>query len=748
MDVFDLRGNLVSDYRDYVRSFIKIRDPQIERFVDGILDGEGFWPEPLLQLNPTFKPGGTIDDLVDEGALHPECARIFRIDKSETDHRGRQLLLHQHQRDAIRKAKEGRSYVLTTGTGSGKSLAYIVPIVDHVLRNGSGRGIQAIVVYPMNALANSQDEELGKFINRGYPEGEARVRFKRFTGQENRDARDAIRADPPDILLTNYMMLELLLTRSEDRELVRAARGLKFLVFDELHTYRGRQGADVAMLIRRCRHAFGNDILCVGTSATMASGGSSDEQKLEVAKVSQSLFGVAFSPDQVVSETLERATPEIDLAGPPPPVREYIRDAVASDDAPPTDYEAFRGHPLASWIESTFGVRQEAGTGRLLRQVPRRLEGELLDGRPSAAEALSELVGLDSERCARVLRNWLLQGSNLRRTEASRFPIFAFRLHQFLTRGDTVWASLEPAPHRHLEIAKKAAKPGEPEKPLFPLVFCRRCGTEYYRVRILKDEQGDVLLPREDRRELDSDDGEDGYLHLSEESPWPHTTGAELLERLPDAFKETTERGVERVRPDARKDLPRPVFAGPDGRVVAEGEGEGARERETARRPPSSAATSCSAWSRPAASRTREASGPNASSWRRSGSTTEAPPPRSSRSAPSSKCRAIGISPPRPGSSSASPTTARTPPCRRVTSTTLHRSPCFAPHCTGHASAPCPSGSVTATSPAPSSMPCTRASTISRRTRKSAARRGRARRTPCGGCSSTSSTATSNAAGG
>ena len=188
MDVFDLRGNLVSDYRNYVRSFIKIRDPRIEGFVDGILDAEGFWPEPLLQLNPTFRPGGTIDDLVDEGILHPECSRIFRIDKSETDARGRQLLLHQHQRDAIRKAKEGRSYVLTTGTGSGKSLAYIVPIVDHVLRNGSGRGIQAIVVYPMNALANSQDEELGKFINRGYPKGERLVRFARYTGQERGDA--------------------------------------------------------------------------------------------------------------------------------------------------------------------------------------------------------------------------------------------------------------------------------------------------------------------------------------------------------------------------------------------------------------------------------------------------------------------------------------------------------------------------------------------------------------------------------
>ena len=151
MDVFDLRNRLVSDYRSYTRSFIKIRDARIEAFVDGILGAGGFWPEPLLQLNPTFRPGGTIDELVELGILHRECAQVFRIDKSDTDHRGKQLLLHQHQREAIR-------------------------------------------------------------------------------------------SNPPDILLTNYMMLELLLTRSEDRELVRAAQGLRFLVFDELHTYRGPPG--------------------------------------------------------------------------------------------------------------------------------------------------------------------------------------------------------------------------------------------------------------------------------------------------------------------------------------------------------------------------------------------------------------------------------------------------------------------------------------------------------------------------
>ena len=105
----------------------------------------------------------------------------------------------------------------------------------------------------------------------------------------------------------------------------------------------------------------------------MASGGGSDSKdgRLEVAKVSQSLFGVDFTPEQIVTDTLERAAPAIDTAG--ATVRDATRAAVASDDGPPTDYEAFRGYPLASWIESTFGVREEAGTGKLLRHVPRWL---------------------------------------------------------------------------------------------------------------------------------------------------------------------------------------------------------------------------------------------------------------------------------------------------------------------------------------------------------------------------------------
>src|SRR6266481_2764863 len=162
MNVFRLRDQLVGQYSQYVRSFIQIRDQRIGEHVTQRLDEGMLWPEPLIQLNPSFEPGAWIDDLVDAGVLHSECARVFRI-KQDAQDTGRRMRMHKHQEDAARTGRLGESYILTTGTGSGKSLSYIVPIVDHVLRRGLGKGIQAIIIYPMNALANSQNGELTKF---------------------------------------------------------------------------------------------------------------------------------------------------------------------------------------------------------------------------------------------------------------------------------------------------------------------------------------------------------------------------------------------------------------------------------------------------------------------------------------------------------------------------------------------------------------------------------------------------------
>ena len=181
MDVFSLRKNIIADYADYVRSFIEIRDTRIQSLVNEELEDGLLWPNPLIQLNPAFQMEGTIDELVADGLLHPTCSKIFRIGKSAEDPIGKPLSLYTHQVEAIRKAHAKKSYVLTTGTGSGKSLSYIIPIVNSILRHGSGSGIHAIIVYPMNALANSQEYELNKFLNFGkttFP-----VTCKRYTGQ-------------------------------------------------------------------------------------------------------------------------------------------------------------------------------------------------------------------------------------------------------------------------------------------------------------------------------------------------------------------------------------------------------------------------------------------------------------------------------------------------------------------------------------------------------------------------------------
>lgn len=523
-----------------------------ERLAEGAL-----WPEPLIQLNPSFEPGEWIDDLVASGVLHEECARIFRIKPEATDP-GRPLRLYRHQADAIRAARSGQHYVLTTGTGSGKSLSYIVPIVDHVLRRGSGRGIQAIVVYPMNALANSQMGELRKFLCHGYPEGHQPVTFARYTGQEGDEERKRIIANPPDILLTNYVMLELILTRPYEQDLVQAARGLRFLVLDELHTYRGRQGADVALLVRRTREALeAKDLQCVGTSATLAGGGTFAQQQREVASVASLLFGVEVRPEYVIGETLRRATPEWRDED-PEAVRALAERVADPPRTAPRSYDEFVRDPLASWIESTFGVRAEAGTGRLLRATPRAISGD-----EGAARLLSQLTSQPEERCVEAIRQTLLAGYAHTHPETG-FPAFAFRLHQFISRGDAVYASVEPEQDRFLTLQGQQFVPGDRGRVLLPLVFCRECGQDYYAVWQSTDpatgRRG--YRPRE-LADLGREPGQEAGFLYAASTPWPDDSD-EVLERLPEDWTEERN-GVRRLRRERQPDLPRPVHVGPDG---------------------------------------------------------------------------------------------------------------------------------------------------------------------------------------
>lgn len=133
MNVFDFRQNLVDQYADFTRSFTRIKAEDIRTFVDREYASQKYWPEPLVQVNPNFQPGGTVEALCEAGQLSRECAEIFRFGKSAAS-AGQTLPLYKHQVEAISLAAAGESYILTTGTGSGKSLSYFIPIVDACLK--------------------------------------------------------------------------------------------------------------------------------------------------------------------------------------------------------------------------------------------------------------------------------------------------------------------------------------------------------------------------------------------------------------------------------------------------------------------------------------------------------------------------------------------------------------------------------------------------------------------------------------
>lgn len=297
MDVFSLREHLIREYSRFARSFTTIQADDLRRGVDEAYASSRYWPEPLVQINPRYQKGRSTAQLAAAGELHPATSRCFPID------------LYRHQEQAIAFGAQGESFVVTTGTGSGKSLCFFLPIVDAVLRakqQDVTPRTRAIVIYPMNALANSQREELTKFLGEAGP-----VTFARYTGQEDEAERERIKDNPPDILLTNFMMLEMLMTRQSelDSQVISNCTGLQFLVLDELHTYRGRQGADVAMLVRRVRERMAPDHLqCIGTSATMSSGGSQQDRNRQVADVASTLFATAIPPFNVITEDLDRAT--------------------------------------------------------------------------------------------------------------------------------------------------------------------------------------------------------------------------------------------------------------------------------------------------------------------------------------------------------------------------------------------------------------------------------------------------------
>lgn len=542
VDIFDTHHQIISEYQSYTQSFLTIQDNDIQRFVEHELNQGRLWPDALIQLSPAYAQAQTIDELVQSQVLHPLCGSMFR------DGSGRSLKLYDHQRIAINKAKAHSNYVVTTGTGSGKSLTYIVPIMNHILRHAPENGrVRAIIVYPMNALINSQKKAIDRFLQ-NLPEHSRVIRCERYTGQESESEKKRIQHQPPHILLTNYVMLELMLTRPDEFPFIEAgSAALQFVVLDELHTYRGRQGADVALLMRRLRDRSGNNQLqCIGTSATMVSGGGSDsDRKQAVARIASTLFGVSFAASDIIEETLTRTVSQYVKATPA-----ALRTALLAPIPDHLDWNTFHSHPIAAWIEQTFSLDEQPGT--LRRAMPRTLA--------SGIDVLSQLTGVDPSRCKEVVQAFFRLGSQLRDSRGTSG--FAFKLHQFISQGGAVYSTLEAPDRRVLTLDEQRYTSGSSGvRQLYPLTFCRDCGQHYAMVRY--DESAHALLARSPMsRGEDVESSETPGYALIGEDGWSEDSEDDL----PDSWFTIRKHG-RTIKPEFRPFIPRRLYVETDGTV-------------------------------------------------------------------------------------------------------------------------------------------------------------------------------------
>ncbi len=223
---------------------------------------------------------------------------------------------YKHQEIAFERLTNQKqlSTIIATGTGSGKTECFLYPVLDYCYQHKDLPGIKAIIIYPMNALAYDQSKRIAKTIwncaelknnlSVGLYIGESENNPKSVMSAESVITdRDTMRQNPPDILLTNYKMLDYLLLRPQDKDLwsSNSANTLKFLIVDELHTFDGAQGTDLACLIRRLKARLNvpeNFLCCIGTSATL--GGNSEFSS--ITKYASDIFGEDFSNDSVIIE--------------------------------------------------------------------------------------------------------------------------------------------------------------------------------------------------------------------------------------------------------------------------------------------------------------------------------------------------------------------------------------------------------------------------------------------------------------
>jgi hypothetical protein len=444
---------------------------------------------PYVTLARDFAEGRTLSQVIASGSGHSALASLnWPFGK---------FSLYAHQEDALRTVEAWRNVIVKTGTGSGKTEAFLLPVLSGVLRlkEQGVQGTKAILLYPMNALANDQLLRLRELFR----DSKTGITFSLYTGESETVAqalgeplagheltrREEIRRNPPDVLLTNYKQLEFLLVRKADRVLFSSA--LRYVVLDEIHSYRGALATELACLLRRLKARCGvkkGFIRVIGTSATVSQDAGGDAA---LARFATDLFDEPFELRDIIGERyLEKPTPQSTYE---PPLIELseaeLRFFTQMDEA-----------GLVRLTEKLCGLKvpDQSSTHQKLQAL---LSGNLfVDALAKAAEtpqALEEIAAVlraklpacrdaATETIVRLVEAYLLLGSYGDEEEP---PLLRPKLHTFFHGVYDVGLCMNPA-------CRKLATDGSDScrhcgGAVRPAVLCRTCGQDFVKVRFDPD---------------------------------------------------------------------------------------------------------------------------------------------------------------------------------------------------------------------------------------------------------------------
>jgi superfamily II DNA/RNA helicase len=503
MDPFKIYNSVKEQYKSYIQTFQVFKNQDIKQFVeDGINKRKMLWQEPVIQISKRFKAGEPIHELINRGWLHPYCEKVYP-----------DFIPYAHQQRAVEiVAKINQNLIVTTGTGSGKSICFELPIVSYCLQqaNNGVKGIKAIIIYPMNALANTQYEELSKRLNNsgltiglytGDTESigeEALKSYKEVFGEDaipnNSEIidRQQLRRTPPDILITNYVMLELLLTRNDDAALFReeVKQNLHFLVLDELHTYSGKQGADVAFLIRRLKQKTNTKgkLICIGTSATMANDMDGTGSAEMVAAFATQIFGEEFLKQNVVIEEEDKTIEfDGDIIASNVSITEHDIEKFNSEDISTVLplFKALMGYDYKGNLEP-LSLGEQLKQSKVLSFLEQSLKEVKDFGTLTKQYKTSMRPNMQNEPCKLEIQAGLLLGmmGTVLSEMGREVPRFVPKVHAFYNQGSELRGCLIVGCGYLSESGEttcpECEKQGRGTTTLYPMHFCRTCGQEFY----------------------------------------------------------------------------------------------------------------------------------------------------------------------------------------------------------------------------------------------------------------------------